>query len=103
MIQPYPDGVSTRRSSVMAGVLYGVPIVTHKGEFTEKFWGESGAVVLLETMDVEKYLEAVKSLIESSEGRKKLGTAAAELYERKFALSNTINHLLSLRKRSPGS
>jgi hypothetical protein len=54
-------------------------------------------------MDVEKYLEAVKSLIESSEGRKKLGTAAAELYERKFALSNTINHLLSLRKRSPGS
>ncbi len=46
MIQPYPDGISSRRTSAMAGLALGLPIVSTSGHLTETIWAEHAAVVL---------------------------------------------------------
>ena len=42
LLQPYPDGVSTRRTSLMAGLALGRPIVTSEGLLSEPLWREPG-------------------------------------------------------------
>lgn len=39
VLQPYPDGVSGRRASLMASLALGLPILTTTGHLTESFWG----------------------------------------------------------------
>ena len=52
MLQPYIDGVSSRRTSVMVGLSHGVPVVTTSGRLTETLWAESGAVALAPVEDM---------------------------------------------------
>ena len=46
LVQPYPDGVSSRRTTVMAGLAHGRPVATTAGPLTEPVWSETGAVAL---------------------------------------------------------
>ena len=46
LIQPYPDGISGRRTSAMAGLALGKPIVTTIGYLTEDGWSSAKAVEL---------------------------------------------------------
>ena len=41
LVQPYPDGISSRRTSAMAGLALGVPVVTTTGHLTESLWAET--------------------------------------------------------------
>ncbi|HYW08022.1 MAG TPA: hypothetical protein VE913_13760, partial [Longimicrobium sp.] len=41
-LQPYPDGVTARRTTAMAALANGVPLVTTDGAFTEPLWRGSG-------------------------------------------------------------
>jgi hypothetical protein len=43
LVQPYPDGITTRRTSVMAGLKNGVATVSTAGSLTEPLWNASGA------------------------------------------------------------
>ena len=47
LVQPYPDGISSRRTSAMAGLALGVPVVTTRGRLTEPLWAETGCVALV--------------------------------------------------------
>ena len=38
LLQPYPDGVTSRRTTAMAGLFARVPVVTTQGTLTERFW-----------------------------------------------------------------
>jgi glycosyltransferase involved in cell wall biosynthesis len=46
LVQPYPDGVSTRRSSLVAGMALGVPTVAPVGFLSESFWLEKKPIVV---------------------------------------------------------
>ena len=46
MLQPYPDGISTRRTSAMVGLAHGRALATTSGHLTESLWAESGAVAI---------------------------------------------------------
>ena len=47
LLQPYADGVSSRRGSVMAGLANRLPVVTNLGALSEPLWAEtSGAMVV---------------------------------------------------------
>ena len=43
VVQPYADGVTARRTSTMASLALGVPVVTNEGPLTEPFWRDGRA------------------------------------------------------------
>ena len=93
LIQPYPDGVSTRRGSFMAGLANRKPIVTTTGWLTEPMWKASGAVALTRAGDTEAFVERVRQLCEDAGERIRMGTAAGQLYRERFDISHTISSL----------
>jgi glycosyltransferase involved in cell wall biosynthesis len=93
LIQPYPDGISTRRSSVMGGLGLGMPIVTHQGYNTEPLWEEFAAVRLVRSD--RGMIAATAELLADPDAREALGRRALELYEQRFAVAQTVEQLLS--------
>lgn len=90
LIQPYPDGVSTRRSSTMVGLAHGLPIVTTTGRLTEPLWAESGAVNLAQAGDTDSLSKSIARLIDDASERKRLSKAARLLYDNRFHIEHTI-------------
>lgn len=97
LVQPYPDGATTRRTSLMAGLALGVPVVTTEGALSEKMWRDSGAVFLAARYEAEELIQACNVLLADSDLRQRLGNSGALLYRREFALEHT---LASLRARA---
>lgn len=93
MIQPYPDGVTTRRTTVMAGISHGRPVVTTAGRATEDFWKEAGAVALVPADDTDAFLDAVRTLLADENARTRLGDRAASLYRSRLDIRETVTQL----------
>jgi glycosyltransferase involved in cell wall biosynthesis len=93
MLQPYPDGVSARRGSVMAALAHQRAIVTTAGILTEPLWSESGAVALTPVGDHTAMSAELKRLIGDESERTRIGSAGSRLYDERFALRHTIRVL----------
>lgn len=93
VIQPYADGVSARRTSMMAGLALGLPILTTAGHLTESLWAESGAVGLVPAFVTKEFLREAEALLGDPARLKDLGSRAAALYRDRFDLSNTLRVL----------
>jgi glycosyltransferase involved in cell wall biosynthesis len=95
MLQPYPDGVSSRRGSVMSGLALGVPMVTNLGPLSELIWAsESSGVKLAPKPSVPDLIQAVEYLLARTlTERSARGNAGRRLYSERFALENTIAKL----------
>ena len=94
VVQPYPDGVTTRRTSVMAALANGVATVTTAGPLTEPVWATSGAVVLAPAGKASAIGAAVTSLLRDTPARSAVGAAGRRAYDAEFALDRTIDALL---------
>ncbi|MDQ6666518.1 MAG: glycosyltransferase [Acidobacteriota bacterium] len=90
MVQPFPDGVTSRRTSLMAGLALERPVVTTSGERTEDFWRETRAVALADLDDPAGFVDKTKELLENEVERKRLAAAAGALYRSSFDLTHTI-------------
>jgi glycosyltransferase involved in cell wall biosynthesis len=93
MIQPYPEGVTTRRGSMMAALAHQRAIVTTAGILTEPLWSESGAVALAPTGDHEALFALMERLGADDDERSRIASAGKRLYEERFALRHTITAL----------
>jgi glycosyltransferase involved in cell wall biosynthesis len=91
LIQPYPDGVSTRRTTVMAGLALGVPVVTNEGHLSEPWWRGCGAVELTRTG--ESFGDAVNAVLADPSRASSLGERGRRLYTRCFSLERTVKTL----------
>jgi glycosyltransferase involved in cell wall biosynthesis len=93
LIQPYPDGVSSRRTSFMAGLSHGKPMVTTTGELTEILWSQSNAVALAPSGDTRAFVERVRQLSVDAAERLRVGAAARRLYQERFDSAHIIETL----------
>jgi len=93
MLQPYPDGVSGRRSTIMAALALGVPAVTTSGRLSESLWETSGGVVLSPADSYKKFAPAVEELLRDPIARVRLGQAGKKLYQSTFDVSHTVRRL----------
>jgi len=91
MLQPFPDGASTRRGSIMAGLALGVPVVSNRGCASEPLWREHQAIGLAD--DTESLPALVDQLLSSPDARQALGARGRTLYERHFSLAHTLRIL----------
>ncbi len=90
LVQPYPDGVSGRRTSVMAGLASGVAVVTNLGESTEPAWATSGLAVARDAALVTTALD----LLADPARRAALAAAGRRYYDAHFAVAHTVRALL---------
>jgi glycosyltransferase involved in cell wall biosynthesis len=91
LVQPYPDGVTTRRTSVMAAVANGRAVVTSDGPLTEPVWRETGCVSL--TQSTAGLVNAARDLLADASGRASLQLRAAATYASTFDLRHTLDAL----------
>jgi glycosyltransferase involved in cell wall biosynthesis len=93
LLQPFPDGVSSRRTSVMAGMKLRVPVVTTRGRLTERLWEKTGAVRLAEVGDSSGFVAHAAALMAAPDDRERLADAARRMYDEHFAIDHTVRAL----------
>lgn len=93
LLQPYPDGVTTRRTSVMAGLINARAVATTSGRLTEAVWAETGAVALAPAHDTDSQVATALSLLSQDHERAALAARGERLYRERFALDHTIRTL----------
>jgi glycosyltransferase involved in cell wall biosynthesis len=93
LLQPFPDGISARRTSAMAGLALGIAMVSTEGHLTDSVWSGSKAVSLAPAGDVATMAGLVLDLLESPDQSKTLGERGAKLYRDRFSLERTIETL----------
>jgi glycosyltransferase involved in cell wall biosynthesis len=100
MLQPYPDGVTTRRTSVMAALVNGRPVVTTSGALTENVWEGTGAVALAPADDMDALADAARSLLMDPHALSDLAARGLRAYLAQFSLDHTVKQL---RLRAEGA
>jgi glycosyltransferase involved in cell wall biosynthesis len=75
LVAPFPDGVTTRRSSLMAALTTSRPVVTTDGPLTENIWRETGAVALVRIGEAESFAREVARLVQDAPLREALARA----------------------------
>jgi len=90
MLQPYPDGISTRRTTAMVALAHGRALATTSGHLTESLWAESGAVAISPVNEPLESAGLAGRLLLDPTRRKQLGAAGRALYRSKFDISHTV-------------
>jgi len=93
LIQPYPDGISGRRTSAMAGLALGRPLVTTIGHLTEEEWTGSGAAVLTPVGKADELAQAVVRLLAHPFEREALRAQGRAWYRAHFSSARTLDVL----------
>jgi glycosyltransferase involved in cell wall biosynthesis len=93
LVQPYPDGVSSRRSSLMAGLALGLPIATTAGFLTEPIWQEQRLAALTPANHLAALADAAEALLVDPAARAALAARARAGYDRHFSLAHTVHAL----------
>ena len=93
VVQPYADGVTGRRTSLMASLVNGCPTVTSAGPLTEELWAAEGGVAMAPVGDTAALVDLVVDLLADDARRAALGRAGRRLYDARFALRHVVRHL----------
>jgi glycosyltransferase involved in cell wall biosynthesis len=94
LLQPFPDGVTTRRTSAMAGFANAVPVATNLGALSEPFWQEAKWLQVSPGPDPVGLSAAAETLLALDPAeRHAMAQAAAALYHQRFSIEQTISRL----------
>jgi glycosyltransferase involved in cell wall biosynthesis len=90
---PFPDGVSGRRSSLMAALALGLPAVTTDGALTEALWRETHGVALAPALDDSAFAALVDATLADRANLARLGANGRDLYVRHFSRERALDRL----------
>jgi glycosyltransferase involved in cell wall biosynthesis len=88
-VQPYPDGITTRRTSATALLAHGRAVVTTDGYLTEPFWREGG-VRLAPAGNAAALAETTLGLLDDPGERTRLGLQARGIFDSRFSVSRAL-------------
>jgi glycosyltransferase involved in cell wall biosynthesis len=97
VVQPYADGASGRRTTLMAALANGVAVVTNRGQATEEVWAQSGGVLIAPRSTPSAMGDAVAALLDDNARRSEVARRGRSLYDRCFAIEHTVRTLLDRR------
>jgi len=92
-LQPYPDGISSRRTSAMACLSRRRAVVTTSGHLTEPLWSDTGAVAIARVSDVGAFTSAVINLLEHDDERVALAARGQQICDRHFSVTQVLDTL----------
>jgi len=95
LVQPYPDGVTALRTSVMAGLRNGVATISTDGALTEAVWRETRAVVLAPRGRTGALVAEIRRLLDDPGARTAQAERGREAYLRHFSIEQTVARLRS--------
>jgi glycosyltransferase involved in cell wall biosynthesis len=84
-VAPYAGGVSTRRTTLMAALQHGLPVVGTFGSATDALLAGSRALVLSSEDEPDGFARATLGLALDSDSRRDRGHAARRLYDDHFS------------------
>lgn len=92
LVQPYPDGVSGRRTSAASSLALGVPLVTNLGALSEGEWAtaDNGVSLAPESTAAALIAATEQALALSPAERAALGAAGRRWYAERFALERLV-------------
>lgn len=94
MVLPFADGVSTRRTTVMAAMCNGVPLVTNAGHLTENFWKTVECVRTVPTPDPRSIVAAIRLTLSMTPAERcAQGRLAADFYQSRFSIRRVVDRL----------
>jgi glycosyltransferase involved in cell wall biosynthesis len=97
LLQPFVDGVTTRRTSLMAGLAHGRPVCANRGPLTEPAWDGLAGLQLAPSPAPAALVEAAEALLAQPAAWPGLGDAARRSYDTHFSLDRG---LAALRRAS---
>jgi len=101
LLQPYPDGISSRRTSGMAGLALGVPTVTTVGQLSEPLWDKEGVVGAVPVGDPVSFVAVCERFLTDATERQNLGRRGREAYIRRFQIERTVAALRASHETTP--
>ena len=90
LVLPFPEGANSRRTTLMAGLSHGVPILSTRGMLTEPLWSEQPGVAMVPAENVDAMVLEAENLLKDNAARKELGMSGLRLYQNHFEWSHTI-------------
>ena len=98
----FVDGLSTRRTTLMAALQHALPVVGTDGRLTEPdLRAEGAAIRWAPTGDSKRFAEAALALAGDAALRRSCGAAARELYDRRFSWELIAQIVLAALSTSP--
>jgi glycosyltransferase involved in cell wall biosynthesis len=97
----YEDGLSTRRTSLVAALQHGLPVVGTTVGRTDDLLLRCDGIVAVPAHDVLGYASAVRSLAAGHEERSRRGDAARSLFEEHFDWAVVARRVLQVIGRGP--
>ena len=94
-LQPYPDGLSSRRTSLMNLISRGVPVVSNLGHLTEPVWTDSNAIALSSTGEATQLAALCKQLLQDNDQRCEFAKKARHIYRTRFDWPHIVATLRS--------
>lgn len=94
VVQPYPDGASARRTTLMAALANGAATVTTVGRFTEDVW-RTGPIPLAPAGDDAALADAAARLLADDALRAETAAGGRAFYERLFGFPGIVEALLN--------
>jgi glycosyltransferase involved in cell wall biosynthesis len=92
-VQPYPDGMTSRRTSAMACLAHARPVVTTTGHLSEPLWVETGAVASADVDDCVTFALTAIDLLRRDDARLALGLRGQRVYEEHFSATRIVDAL----------
>lgn len=96
LFQPYPEGVTTKRSSLMVGLAHGKPIVTSYGKKTEDIWKKSEILLLGQWNSPGSMYQLLDRLLNDKDLKIRLSENARKFYRENFSLEQTVKVITNL-------